>query len=208
MSVAPTIFLTPINEKSTAVYRVALKDENEQAIGSGSIDSLTLTFSDVGNGAIINSRQGQNILNANNVEVTIAPTLADGVGALVGAHGQAARTVSLDGIDATGALVPGDTLVIAGHSQRYTIQAPATAVAGAVTVDIEPGLAVPYADGAVVTLNTGGILTWTMQPLDTAIQNVTLEKEVHRATFEMQFNGVGYATWDVDFVVRNLSQVT
>ncbi len=125
MSATPTTFTEIINEASTAVYTAVLKDENAAVIPAASIDVLTLTLSNVADDAIINSRNGQNVLNANNVTVT-----------------------------------------------------------------------------------AGGVLTWTMQPADTAIIDATRTLETHRATFQMQFNTVSFSTWDVDLVVRNLGKVT
>lgn len=60
-----------------------------------------------------------------------------------------------------------------------------------------------------VTLDGNGRLTYTLQPADTAIQDATNDYETHRATFICLFNaGAGKATWDVDILIRNLSQVS
>ena len=88
MSAAPTQFPETINEGSTAVYRSVLRDEEGVTIPDSVINTLTLTLSHVGTGAIINSRNGQNVLNANNVTV-------DGSGNLVFAL-QALDTVIID----------------------------------------------------------------------------------------------------------------
>jgi hypothetical protein len=135
MSRKPTTFATTINEGSSAVYTATLADENGTSIGSGAIDALTLTFSNVADGAIINTRDGQNVLNANNVSVS-------GGGALVFT------------------LQPADTAIIVAS----------------------PSVVVKNADGEVI--------------------------EVHRATFQMNFNTTSYSTWDVDFIIRDLSKVT
>jgi len=126
MSKLPTKFDSIINEKASACYTTTLTDENGVAIPSGSIDTLTLTLSNVDDGTIVNSRDGQDVLNLNNVTVT-----------------------------------------------------------------------------------SGGLLTYTIQPLDTVIVDNTKDYETHRATFEMNFNsGVSYGNWDVDLMIRNLSKVT
>ena len=125
MSAAATVLTPIVNEKSTAVYAANLTDENDVAIGSGVIDVLTMTLSNVVDGAIINARDGQDVLNTNNV-----------------------------------------------------------------------------------TVSAGGALVFTMQPADTAIIDSTRDVEVHRATFQLQFNSVSYSTWDVEFTVRNLKKVT
>ena len=64
MSVAT--LTTVVDEKATAVYSVVLKDENAVAVPLASLTSLILTYYDVATGAIINGRNAQNILNANN----------------------------------------------------------------------------------------------------------------------------------------------
>lgn len=125
MAKEPKQFSTVVNEKTSAVYSAQLEDENGVPIGSGIIDSLTLTLSNVDDGAIVNSRNAVNALNANDVVVT-----------------------------------------------------------------------------------SGGLLTYTMQPADTAIVDTSKASEVRRATFQMQFNTVSFSTWDVDFVIRNLTQVS
>ncbi len=56
-------------ERSTAVYTATLKDETDTVIPSASLTTLTLTLYDAANGTIINSRNGQNVLNANNVTI-------------------------------------------------------------------------------------------------------------------------------------------
>lgn len=125
MSTKPTTFPEIVNEQSSAVYTATLKDENGTVIGSGAIDSLTLTLSNVADGSIINSRDEQDALNANNV-----------------------------------------------------------------------------------TVSGGGVLVLTLQPADTAIIDPTQDFELHRATFQMQFNTVSFSNWDVDFMIRNLSKVS
>ncbi len=59
-----------------------------------------------------------------------------------------------------------------------------------------------------VTVDSAGILIWTLQEADTIIVNTALDVEVHKATFKMTFNTNGKATWDVDISVRNLSKVS
>jgi hypothetical protein len=125
MATAATTFTTVINEGANAVYTATLQDENAAAIGSGDIDSLTLTLVNKADGSTINSRLDQNVLNANNV-----------------------------------------------------------------------------------TVSAGGALVFTLQPADTAINDVDLSTETHVATFKMQFNTVSFSNWDVEFTIRNMAQVT
>jgi len=58
-----------VREKTTRRYTAALKDETGAAIGGGVISSLKLTLYNRADGAIINSRNQQNVLNANGVTI-------------------------------------------------------------------------------------------------------------------------------------------
>ena len=75
------------------------------------------------------------------------PTLAvDGLTA------KGATTINLDAGTVTGTLVPGDTFVIAGNTQRYAVTNTVTAATNAfVGVEITPALVEAAADDAVVT---------------------------------------------------------
>lgn len=126
MSKEPKAFDQMINEGNTAIYTATLKDEAGTVIPASAISALTITLSNVADGTIINSRNAQDALNANNV----------------------------------------------------TIHA------------------------------TSGLLTYTLQPSDTAIQDDEQPYETHRATFQCTYNaGAGQSNWDVDFMIRNLSKV-
>ena len=59
-----------------------------------------------------------------------------------------------------------------------------------------------------VTVDSLGVLIWTLQEADNIIVNTALDVEVHNATFKMTFNTTGKATWDIDISVRNLSKVS
>ncbi len=60
----------------------------------------------------------------------------------------------------------------------------------------------------VVVLESG-VLTFTLQAADTAIiETGALKHETHRGTFSMAFGGGSNATWDADFVIRNLTKIT
>lgn len=59
-----------------------------------------------------------------------------------------------------------------------------------------------------VAVTGAGVLTYTLQEADTAINDVDLATETHVATFKLQFNTTSYLTWDVEFTIRNLAQVT
>ncbi|MDH3279637.1 MAG: hypothetical protein OEQ18_00730 [Gammaproteobacteria bacterium] len=126
MSKEPKAFDKIINEGNTAVYDLTITDKEGTIIPASAISVLTLTLLNVADGAIINGRDAQDALNANNVTV---------------------------------------------HA-------------------------------------SSGLLTYTLQPLDTAIQDTTLSFETHRAIFRCTYNsGGGQSNWDVDFLIRNLSGV-
>lgn len=57
------------NEHSIAKYTAVIKDESDVAIAAASLNTLTLTLYNSADKAIINSRNAQNVLNANNVVV-------------------------------------------------------------------------------------------------------------------------------------------
>ncbi len=59
-------------EKKSGTYRAVLKDENGQVVSSVVLTSFTLTLYDLPTRAIINNRNGQNVLNANQVTVDVA----------------------------------------------------------------------------------------------------------------------------------------
>jgi len=60
-----------VKEKTTSKYTATLKDEDGTAIALASLTTLTLTLYDISSTSrtIINSRNAQNVLNANNVTV-------------------------------------------------------------------------------------------------------------------------------------------
>lgn len=88
-----------------------------------------------------------------NVKTHTAGVAADGVGALTAAPAKGATSIALDSITAAGTVKQGDTLVIAGNTQRYAITADATASSGAVTLSITPPLVQAHSIGDVVTID-------------------------------------------------------
>ncbi len=56
-------------EKTGAVYTAYLKDADGTVIPLGNIGTITLTLYDVSSGDIINTREDQDVLNANNVTI-------------------------------------------------------------------------------------------------------------------------------------------
>lgn len=61
--------LGPVSERTTQFYTTTLKDEAGAALPLSAFSILTLTYSTMADGVIINSREDQNILNTNNVTV-------------------------------------------------------------------------------------------------------------------------------------------
>ncbi len=64
-----TTDLGRVREGSTGTYEATLKDEDGVAIQLASLTSLTLSLYDVDSRQIINERDNQDALNANNVTV-------------------------------------------------------------------------------------------------------------------------------------------
>lgn len=64
-----------VYEGTTASYSATVTDENGDAVGSGSLTTLTLTLYDDRTGQIINGRNAQNVLNTNGVTVSAAGAL-------------------------------------------------------------------------------------------------------------------------------------
>lgn len=58
-----------VKERSTQKYTATIKDEADAAIAGTSLTTLTLTLYDEETGTILNGRDDQNVLNANNVTV-------------------------------------------------------------------------------------------------------------------------------------------
>jgi len=80
--------LGTINEGASALYTATLLDETGAVIDGTALDSLVLTVYDVDSGAILNSRNAQNVKNANGVTITalgaLAWTLAPADNAILG----------------------------------------------------------------------------------------------------------------------------
>ena len=90
-----TIAERVIPEGTTATYTATLQDEAGQPVALASLTSLTLTYYNVADGSIINSRNAQDVKNANNVTV-------HATNGLVTWELQAADTVIVDSTIATG----------------------------------------------------------------------------------------------------------
>ena len=69
-----------INEGNTFTYTATLLDASGAAILLSSISTITLTQFVAGTGTIVNSREGQDILNANNVTINATSGLLTWLG--------------------------------------------------------------------------------------------------------------------------------
>jgi len=90
----PELLSNTLVEGTTGVYTFALADEAGSAIDPGFLDSLTLTAYDLDSNTIINNRDHQDILNANNGTVATDP--GPPVATTVTLELQPADTVILD----------------------------------------------------------------------------------------------------------------
>jgi len=109
---------------------------------------------------------GFEIFRNQNVQSHTMGTASTATLAVQGLTAAGATTITLDAATVTGTLVPGDTFVIAGNTQRYSVTNTVTAAANAFAgVTITPGLAAAAADNAVVTAS-----------LDNHVMNVGFHK--------------------------------
>lgn len=102
----------------------------------------------------LGQRFGFEIFANQNVQTHTKGTASTGTLAANGAFAAGVSTVNLDAGSVTGTLVAGDSLVFAGHSQRYVVTATSTASGNAFTgVSIFPALKAAVADNEVVTVS-------------------------------------------------------
>jgi P22 coat protein - gene protein 5 len=85
---------------------------------------------------------------------TATLTAGDKAGTVNGVHAKGATTLAVTGFTGAETIKKGDTLVIAGNTQRYAVAADVTLAAGAGTLTITPGLAAALVGSEVVTLGT------------------------------------------------------
>jgi hypothetical protein len=97
---------------------------------------------------------GFEIFRNQNVQSHVKGTASTGTLAVNGLTALGATTINLDAGAVTGTLVPGDTFVIAGNTQRYAITNTVTAATNAFAgVTFTPALRAAAADNAVVTVS-------------------------------------------------------
>lgn len=201
MSVVSNILVA--NESSIAFYRALIRDQNGDAVLLAAITGLTLTLRNVNDWSIINSRNLQNVLNANNVtfvsdsKTISAATNATPIVCTATAHGRST----------------GDALTIRGGLGMSSIN----------NTPANPYWTITKIDADTFSLDgscgngtyTGGsatakynLLEWSMQAADNTIVGTGLglhENEVHVARFDFTFTGGVPWRHDQLIHVRNLS---
>lgn len=85
---------------------------------------------------------------------TLSKAAGDKALAVTGAHAKGVSSIVMGSGTGTETVVPGDTFVIAGHTQRYSVTNSTAVSSGAITVNIFPTLAVALAGSEVVTFGT------------------------------------------------------
>jgi hypothetical protein len=102
----------------------------------------------------IGQRYGMQFYEAQQIPTHTKGTSTDVLWELVGAHTRGASTIAVDGLTADSATyVAGDTIIIEGNTQRYSITALVTSSGTTATVSITPPLVQDYADNADVVPN-------------------------------------------------------
>jgi hypothetical protein len=102
---------------------------------------------------LIGPKFGFGIWANQNVKTHTKGALSYSIAKLKGAGTVGAVSITIDDTTMTGTMAKGDTFSIAGHTQRYSVTALATAATNEITVSIFPALAFAYADNAVVTIS-------------------------------------------------------
>ena len=102
----------------------------------------------------LGTKFGLEIFANQNVQTHTAGSVTATAPKVSGAHAAGVTSVTLYDTALTGSLKAGDSLVIAGHSQRYAVTADATASANAISVSITPKLAAACTGDEAVTLRT------------------------------------------------------
>lgn len=147
------------------------------------------------------SRFGLNFFANQNVKTHTAGTIDDTALLVVGETAKGLKVITLDAADAgvAGTLVPGDTFVIAGNTQRYAVTALNTASGNAFTaVAFTPALAATAANDAVVTVDA----------TSSQVQNMAFHKNAFAlamAPLSEIGNGIGARIATINDPVSNLA---
>jgi hypothetical protein len=91
-----------------------------------------------------------------NVQAHTAGTATDVAGTASGTNALGATTLNVAAYEASGTVRAGDTLVIAGNTQRYAVTATATASGGAIAILITPPLVAAASSNEVVNVTLVG----------------------------------------------------
>jgi hypothetical protein len=140
--------------------------------GAGDTGVSTQQFGSLGR------KFGMEVFASQNVATHTAGVSADSTGTLTGSHAAGLSSITIGAVTIGGTFKAGDTLVIAGNAQRYSITADATADgSGNAVLLITPKLVQTYAGASVVTITlqsgvqnlafTRGAFALAMAPLTT-----------------------------------------
>jgi hypothetical protein len=97
-------------------------------------------------------KYGMEIFANQNVQNHTAGAIADAAGEVDGAHAKGATSITIDALTDTQTVKIGDSFVIAGGTQRYSILTDATVSGSEITVTITPPLAAAQSGSEVVTI--------------------------------------------------------
>lgn len=119
------------------------------------------------------TRFGMEIFSNQNVQTHTAGTISDTSVLSNGTFTKGATSINWDEVSLTGTVVPGDSFVIAGNTQRYAITNTVTAAANAMNgVQFTPPLVADVADGVAITV-------------DKEVTNVVNNLAFHRNAFAL-----------------------
>jgi hypothetical protein len=100
----------------------------------------------------LGTRYGVEIFANQNTPSHTPGVSADATGALTANAAKGDTSIAIDSVTSGGTFTKGDTLVIAGNTQRYSITANVTATGGAATLQITPPLVQAHTSTQVVTI--------------------------------------------------------
>lgn len=194
----PQFNAVDVNEKSTGRLHLQLVDSQDMPLDPSTISAAVMTLFNVADGNIINSRDSQDIYNANNV--TISSSLA--ITSVEATDPVRVTTAGAHNLD-TGMLVyVAGTGIDALDGRSFHV------------IRVSPTkLDLAHVDGTAFTASSSGtaltgIMSWSMQEADNAIQDATLDpgqQEEHRAEFVITYNS-GVLRDVVRIFVTNLTK--
>lgn len=100
----------------------------------------------------LGQRFGMNFFANQNVKTHTTTPVTLSAGAVNGAFSKGATSINIDATTLTGSLVPGDIIILTGHTQQYAVTTNNTAAGNAMTgVGISPALQADVADNTVIS---------------------------------------------------------